>query len=285
MATHPRPAVSARYSTPTTGRARSDALSSGPLLAGYEEHGTRIAAGHKIRIHGGDNFGTKTGTLETPVAVVATAHERLAVGSSDVVAFGSAERVHLRIGHSPIDDHLVAPVAGAMFVHRGRVVVANHGPRFALDIATETRALRPLSPGDWHSPIEPTFTVVVQGALTYELHVSSGGDHGLLAPRPADGTSDGECVKGDLVGDSRAADEPGLTDRQRTILDAYVAPMALGLEAATHQQVADTIGLSRQTVRLECARIFDAFLSAGVPMRDRADAHDAIADAWARHRL
>src|SRR5690606_6128117 len=76
-----------------------------------------------------------------------------------------------------------------------------------------------------------------------------------------------------------------LTKRQRAILDAYVAPMANGRPPATHQQVAEVIGCCRQTVRLECANIVDAFYAAGVPMRDWRDARDAITDAWARHRF
>jgi hypothetical protein len=235
---------------------------------------------------GDDNLGAKTGTPGLPVAVITAADERVALGSDDMVVFGSASHAHLRIGCNPIEDHLVAPVAGAVFVHRGRVVVANHGPRFAFDIAVETRALGSLSPGDWHSPMDPSFTVVVHGTLRYELHISSTpGDDGLPVFVPHHHPTDVERARARPEADGGVVDEPSLTDRQRAILDAYVAPMAEGLEAATHQQVADTIGQSRQTVRLECARIFNAFLWAGVPMRDRADAHDAIADAWARHRL
>jgi hypothetical protein len=61
--------------------------------------------------------------------------------------------------------------------------------------------------------------------------------------------------------------------------------MADGRPAATHQQVAAIVGCSRALVRLECTNIMSALLAAGVPMRDLRDARDAIADAWARHRM
>ncbi len=64
-----------------------------------------------------------------------------------------------------------------------------------------------------------------------------------------------------------------------------MAPLATGGHPASHQQVAETLGISRSLVRLECNRIWSELLVAGVPMRDYGDPRDLIADAWARHRF
>jgi len=226
-----------------------------------------------------------------PVATIASAAGRVPLGPHEEVTFGRGHDVHLRIGHAPVDDDLVADVAGAIFVRDGRVLVANRSLQLAFDIAVPGRPLMPLSPGDWHSPVDPTFTVVVQGTLRYELTVTShlgGGGFGAL-PR-GEPTPDAGCplVRTPGVGPGprgTTGGVPHLTKRQRAILDAYVAPMANGRPPATHQQVAEVIGCCRQTVRLECANIVDAFYAAGVPMRDWRDARDAITDAWARHRF
>lgn len=215
------------------------------------------------------------GTVGVPAAVVSTADDAVVLGAEDVLTFGRSPVVDLRIGHAPVDDAVVPRVTGALFALDGRVVVANHGTCLAFDLAVPGRALLSLAPGDWHAPADPAFTVVVQGTLRYEMGVTANVDrrvvtvlgHGEPDPGPPP-----DCV-------------PDLSERQRAILDAYVAPMAEGLPSATHQQVADALGCSRQTVRLECNRIWGKLLMAGVPMRDLPDARDAIADAWARHRF
>ena len=76
-----------------------------------------------------------------------------------------------------------------------------------------------------------------------------------------------------------------LNARQRQVLDAYVAPVLNGGSPASHQQVADVLGISRSLVRLECNRIWSKMLLAGIPMRELTDTRDQIVDAWTRHRL
>jgi hypothetical protein len=201
------------------------------------------------------------------IAVIATADDRVVLAPGQQITFGRGEDAHLRIGHAPMADDLVPGLAGAFLARDGRVFVANHGERLAFDIAVPGRAMRPLPPGDWHSPADPAFSVVVTGTLRHVLAVVVDTRRIGLRP-PAD---DQAC--------------PELTPRQRAILDAYVAPMAHGHPPATHQQVAATVGCSRALVRLECNNILGALLAAGVPMRDLRDARDAIADAWARHRM
>ena len=76
-----------------------------------------------------------------------------------------------------------------------------------------------------------------------------------------------------------------LNSRQRQVLDSYVAPVIDGGSPASHQQVADVLGISRSLVRLECNRIWSKMLLAGIPMRELTDTRDQIVDAWTRHRL
>lgn len=277
-------------SEPATGHRASWVLPPGTAGAACDRLGCEATAGDATAHDAGAARGT-AGTPGSPVAAVTTSTERLMLGLDDEITFGRGGDVRVRIGHMPVDDRLVAPVVGALFVRDDRVVVANRGPRLAFDIAVPDRPLLPVSPGDWHSPVDPTFAVVVQGTLRYQLDVEStlGGHRfaALPAGEPARGAGSdhaGSHVAGPASGGTTGG-VPDLTERQRAILDAYVAPMADGLPPATHQQVADVIACCRQTVRLECTNIFEAFLEHGVPMRDWRAARDAITDAWARHRL
>jgi hypothetical protein len=134
----------------------------------------------------------------------------------------------------------------------------------------------PVPPGDCHSPREHSFDIVVVGTFTYELTVTVNTEHNATQLLPATASSD--------PGPPTGA-RPRLTPRQRQILDAYVAPLTGGGTAASHQQVAEAVGVSRSLVRLECHRIWSELLVAGVPMRSLGDARDEIADAWSRHRF
>lgn len=192
------------------------------------------------------------------------------------VSFGRSPSARLRIGHGPVCDEVVPDLAGEVFVHDGRVVVANLHDTLALDIRIPRRPLLSVPPGDWHAPVDRAYAVLVTGTFTYELAVTVGTGGGARR-------GDRGCT-GD--GGQRRVARPRLTDRQRRILDAYVAPLAEGgTAAASHQQVADAVGISRSLVRLECHRIWREMLVAGVPMRTLGDLRDEVADAWARHRL
>jgi hypothetical protein len=192
--------------------------------------------------------------------------------------FGRDPDVNLRIGHAPFYDDVVPRRAGRIFHHEDRLVVANTDDALALDIRVKDRPLITVPPGDWHAPRDRAFDVVVTGTFAYDLAVTVNIDRNptrLLAPEhdPSDQPEPPTGAR------------PRLTDRQRKILDAYVAPLSGGGSAASHQAVAETLGVSRSLVRLECNRIWSELLVAGVPMRDFGDARDAIVDAWSRHRI
>jgi hypothetical protein len=133
-----------------------------------------------------------------------------------------------------------------------------------------------VAPGDWHAPGDSSYDVLVTGTFTYELAVTVN-----TASNPTRRVDPAATATPDPPTGAR----PRLTERQRAILDAYVAPLAGGGTAASHRQVAEALGISRSLVRLECHKIWSELLVAGVPMRTLGDARDEVADAWARHRF
>ncbi len=193
------------------------------------------------------------------------------------VNFGRDPHVGLRIGHAPVYDDVVPKLAGEVFIHDGRAFVANLHRSLAFDLRVDGRPLISVPPGDCHSPREHSFDIVVVGTFTYELTVTVNTEHNPTRIVPVNGATRQPSPP--------TGARPRLTPRQRQILDAYVAPLTGGGAAASHQQVAEAVGVSRSLVRLECHRIWSELLVAGVPMRTLGDARDEIADAWARHRF
>jgi hypothetical protein len=227
---------------------------------------------------GGSGAGGRTVTVMDEVAAGTISSDTHVVvfGAGRDVTFGRAPTAQLRIGHVPVYDEVVPKVAGKVFAHDDRVVVANLHDTLALDIRVPGRPLISVPPRAWHAPAERSFDVLVTGTFTYELAVTVNVERNPTRVLPAGDRTSPEPPTGA---------HPDLTDRQRAILDAYVAPLAEGGPPASHQQVAEALGISRSLVRLECHRIWSELLVAGVPMRSLGDARDEIADAWARHRF
>ena len=212
------------------------------------------------------------------VATVSSEHGTVVLEDGGSVVFGRGAEVDVRIGAVPVYDSVVPRAAGRVFAVGSRVVVENLDDQLALDLRVPLRSIIPLPPGDWHSPRDAAFDVVVTGEVTsYELAVAVKASG--IQPRrvPFDASA------GDL--DPPTGAVPVLTERHRRILDAYVEPLTAGGLVASHQQVADRLGISRSLVRVECERIWSALFLAGVPMRDLGDARDEIVDAWSRHRI
>ena len=219
---------------------------------------------------------TVTGVDDRAAGTISSDEQVVVIDAARRVTFGRDPNVTLRIGHAPVYDDVVPKLAGEVFVHDGRAFVANVHRSLAFDLRVDGRPLIPVPPGDCHAPREPSFDIVVAGTFTYELAVTVNTERNptrVMAP----GTT---VAPGPPTGA-----RPRLTPRQRQILDAYVAPLTGGGAAASHQQVAEAVGVSRSLVRLECHRIWSELLVAGVPMRTLGDARDEIADAWARHRF
>jgi hypothetical protein len=215
--------------------------------------------------------------VNPPTAGTIATDQQLVVISLDGEAtFGRDSSVDLRVGHAPVHDDVVPRRSGKVFAHDGRLVVSNLDDSLAFDIRVADRPAISVPPGDWHSPRDRAFDIVINGALTYMLTVTVNTDHNATHMLTSDEPDTHEPPTGA---------RPQLTERQRCILDAYVAPQAAGGRPASHQEVAQALGISRSLVRLECHRIWSELFLAGVPMRDLGDARDEIADAWARHRI
>jgi len=210
------------------------------------------------------------------LAAVSSEHGTALVTFDDEVVFGRDPRAQIRIGVLPVYDDVVPRLAGRVFAVHDRVVVENLHDTLAFDLRVDNRPLLTVPPGDWHSPRERTYELLVTGGVTtYVLAVTVNVDR----------TRTQRLAAGDPDSDPPTGAVPVLTARQRKILDAYVAPLAEGATTATHAQVAERLGISRSTVRVECERIWSALFLAGVPMRDLGDARDEIVDAWGRHRF
>jgi hypothetical protein len=192
------------------------------------------------------------------------------------VHFGRAPGNDIRIGHAPILDEIVPRSTGFITVHRGRLVVANTDDRLAFDIVLEGAAPIAVRPGMMVSPAEAEFDIAVVGTFPYTIAVAQNVAGSRVRVLPTDAVPDDGLPTGARL---------DLNARQRQVLDTYVAPVLTGASPASHQQVADALGISRSLVRLECNRIWSKMLLAGIPMRELTDTRDQIVDAWTRHRL
>jgi hypothetical protein len=215
--------------------------------------------------------------MSTPPAHGTVTHDdvHLVIRDQDI-HFGRAPSNDIRIGHAPIIDEIVPRSTGVISAHRGRLVVANVDDRLAFDIVLDGSAPIAVRPGMMVSPAESEFDIAVVGTFPYTIAVA----HNIAGSRVHVVPTD-EVVDDGLPTGARL----DLNARQRQVLDAYVAPVLNGGSPASHQQVADVLGISRSLVRLECNRIWSKMLLAGIPMRELTDTRDQIVDAWTRHRL
>jgi len=162
---------------------------------------------------------------QAAAGTIASEREVRVIAADRPVTFGREPTAHLRIGHAPVYDDVVPKLAGRAFAMDGRVVVENLHDTLAFDVRVDGRALLTVPPGHWHAPPERTFDVLVTGTFTYELAVTVNS-----AGNPTRVVAVGEPDSPEPPTGAR----PRLTDRQRRILDSYVAPLAAGGHPASH---------------------------------------------------
>src|SRR5439155_19137811 len=98
-----------------------------------------------------------------------------------------------------------------------------------------------LPPGEAHGPAAVEFEVVVRGERAWTLQVRTRACTPPVTGGPPDGAgADPPTVRRPLE----------LSDHERQVLDAYVAPLRAGrLEPATHGEVAERLSYSANKVR------------------------------------
>jgi hypothetical protein len=146
--------------------------------------------------------------VDAAAGTISTDQQVIVLDAEREVTFGRDPHVGLRIGHVPVYDDVVPKLAGKVFVHDGRVVVANLHRCLAFDIRVEGRPLISVPPGDWHSPREGSYDVLVTGTFTYELAVTVNTGHNPTRVLAADAPT---------APDPPTGARPRLSERQRHI--------------------------------------------------------------------
>lgn len=201
--------------------------------------------------------------------------ESFVLSDGTTVEFGRGGTCPIRFAYAPVADECVPRVAGRLVVASERVFVeaTDAAGRSALEILTDGRPPVLVAAGDAFAPREQAFTVTVRGTnQNWLLHV-------VVRPRV--------CV----------AVEPGvdaptkvhalaLSDRERRVVEAYVAPLIQGrLEPATHNEVAQVLHYHPNSAREVLYDVWSKLFAAGVPMPDVTDKRVAVAEAVRLHRL
>ncbi len=201
--------------------------------------------------------------------------ESFVMADGQVVAFGRGGDCQVRFGYAPVADVGVPRVAGRFVVAARRVFVESVDVvgRRSLEIAVEGRPPMLLGLGDGFAPVEPEFRVTVYGEQrAWPLSVVV-----RQAARPAVGHAGDLPTKGFSV---------GLTELQRRVIAAYMAPMVQGrMEPATHREVAAALSYHPNSVREALYGAWAKMFAAGIPMPDLADKRVAVVEAVRLHRL
>ena len=175
--------------------------------------------------------------------------------------------------------------AGRIVVRDGRAWVhsATEPGHRVLQIQRPASPPEGLPHGEARAPAEPQFSVLVNGESTvYRLTVSQRLDtpdtntDSVAADADADAGGDPETTRHVV----------SLTDRQREIIDTYLAPVRRGRpEPATHAEVAAELHLAANTVRSVLYDIYEKLFLAGIPMVDHSDKRVAVVDAFRLHGI
>jgi hypothetical protein len=194
-----------------------------------------------------------------------------------VLVFGRLGTCDIRLGHAPVRDEGVPRAAGRLVALGPRVAVENLDDMFAFEVATRDGARSAVRPRELFSPASNAFDIILAGSCaTYRIHVAVAERPVTTVVVPID-TDDAEPL---------TTSPPQLTAAERSVLDAYLAPLRAGRPLrATHLEAAEALGRSKTWVRDRASDIYDKFLFTPIPMKDFPDAVDAIVDAAWRHGL
>jgi hypothetical protein len=193
------------------------------------------------------------------------------------VLFGRGAQCEVRFGHQPFADQGIPRIAGRILaIGTSRIAVENLSDQLGFDIKSGDGLLNAVRPGSIYSPPGREFDILFAGsATTHVLRIEAMNEPVPVVRRELDSSADPITVV-----------RPQLSERQWQVLEMYTEPLrAGGSVSATHREVANRLGWSMSTVRLECSAIWGKLITAGVPMRDFPDKRDAIVDCATRHCL
>jgi hypothetical protein len=186
------------------------------------------------------------------------------------VAFGRGAHCPIRFGHAPKPDLRLARQAGTFLVAADRVLVesspqAGHAP---VQICVSGRPPLDLPPGEAHGPAAIEYDVVVRGEREWVMRVRT--RTRPATPSPAGTATDPPTERRRLT----------LSDHERQVLEAYVAPLRAGrLEPSTHAEVAESLSYSINKIRRDLYGIWQQMVTCGVAVPEYGDKRVAVAHA------
>jgi hypothetical protein len=194
----------------------------------------------------------------------------ITAGTGPVVAFGRGGDCPIRFGYAPRVDAQVPRRAGAFLAAAGRLAVespSKPGPA-PLQVRAPGRPPVELAPGELYAPGTVEFDVVIRGERDWVMTVRR---RYRVDADLAGSDADGPTTRGSGL---------ELTDHERRVLAAYLAPMRAGrLEPATHADVAGALHFSANKVRGDLYGIWAKMIAHGVVVPGYADKRMAVTHA------
>jgi hypothetical protein len=193
------------------------------------------------------------------------------------LAFGRGAHCPIRFGHAPTPDLRLARHAGSFLVAGDRLVIESspqpgHAP---VQICLGDRPPVELPPGEAYGPAAVEYDVIVRGERAWVMHVRTR-SRALAAGAPAGASVDPPTERRPLL----------LSDHQRQVLEAYVAPLRAGrLEPSTHAEVAERLSYSINKIRRDLYGIWQELVTCGVAVPDYGDKRVAVAHAALANHL
>jgi hypothetical protein len=190
------------------------------------------------------------------------------------VPFGRGGQCPIRFGHAPAPDLRLPRHAGTFLVAGDRLVIEAATQERAAPIRVMMKGRPPydLPPGEAYGPAAIAYDVVVRGERDWVMQVRTR----TRTPQPLVDNSDPPTERRPLL----------LSEHQREVLAAYVAPLRAGrLEPSTHAEVAEQLAYSINKTRRDLYEIWQLMVTGGVAVPEYGDKRVAVAQAALTHGL
>jgi hypothetical protein len=185
------------------------------------------------------------------------------------VPFGRSAHCPIRFGHAPTPDLRLARHCGTFLVAGDRLVVESAPTGQApIRICVDGRPPVELPPGEAYGPAATDFEVAARGEHEWVMHVRTR-SRAVMTVSPGD-LADPPTERRPLL----------LSDHERQVLEAYVAPLRAGrLEPSTHAEVAERLSYSINKTRRDLYGIWQQMVTCGVSVPEYGDKRVAVAHA------